>query len=398
MLQAPDERRVNEYLKAQSLSPDSIDVSGSALRYAREVHSALGGQRKSSLKMLPTYIKRSYDTIADGTVVAAVDAGGTWLRAARAVYVDGAPHIERVERVPMPGSKSAVTWDEFNDIAADLLGSVVDCDTIPVGYCFSYPASINSDLDGCMLSLTKEVRIEGFEGRFICADLRANTERQSKNLGKINLINDTTAVALAAAPRMQGGDYTALSGFICGTGMNLCCEVGEGGALINTESGNYDGFTQGSLDRLLDAQSRKVGAYRAEKMISGAYLGELCRLALCGAEVEGLLCGEDLTFALHEKGGLTSELADTLCATNSVSGLICKAVFERAARLSASMLLAVAQYGQGSSKPLLVSADGSVVRKSLSYRRELDRLLGSNAKIYAEEDATLKGALVAAIL
>ena len=58
--------------------------------------------------------------------------------------------------------------------------------------------------------------------------------------------------------------------------------------VVNMESGCYDGFPRGDYDRELDAASQNPGDHLTEKMISGAYLGELITRIMRGAVCDGL--------------------------------------------------------------------------------------------------------------
>ena len=81
--------------------------------------------------------------------------------------------------------------------------------------------------------------------------------------------------------------------------------------LVNLESGCFDGWPQGDYDRELDANTNNPRDHLLEKMTSGAYLGELCRLTLRGAARDGLFspAGADTALGLAT---LTSAEADAM--------------------------------------------------------------------------------------
>ena len=91
------------------------------------------------------------------------------------------------------------------------------------------------------------------------------------------------------------------------------------------------------------------GVYRHEKMTSGAYLGEICRLMLRGAAAEGLFSEEAAAkiLALEE---LNSAEADALACGGGdmftgedaeTAGELCNAVFVRSARCVCSNIAAI---------------------------------------------------------
>ena len=122
---------------------------------------------------------------------------------------------------------------------------------------------------------------------------------------RFTVLNDTVATMLCGIG-YNNRPYSGYIGFILGTGTNTCyieslSEIakiggGEGNMAVNLESGCYSGFPRGDYDRELDAASQNPGDHLMEKMISGAYLGELVTRTVRGAVREGLF-SEQLTAA-----------------------------------------------------------------------------------------------------
>ena len=198
----------------------------------------------------------------------------------------------------MPGTDGAVAWEDFISFVADRLAPLLDR-ADKVGFCFSYPTEETPERDGRVLSLTKQVQLTGFEGRLICADLAAELERRGITGKSFVLLNDTPAVLLSGSAYAAEKSCDGLVGLISGTGTNTCCVLPDeaikkphgafsGSMLVNLESGNFNGLPRGDFDAELDAGTCDPGVYRHEKMTSGAYLGELCRLTLRCAAREGL--------------------------------------------------------------------------------------------------------------
>ena len=82
---------------------------------------------------------------------------------------------------------------------------------------------------------------------------------------------------------------------ILGTGHNTCYvefnhPLNRKAMIVNLEAANFDwGLPYTAYDDILDAASNKPGGARLEKMVSGAYLGELVRIIISQLVEEGLL-------------------------------------------------------------------------------------------------------------
>ena len=167
----------------------------------------------------------------------------------------------------------------------------------------------------------------------------------------------------------------------------------------------------------LDAATINPNDHLLEKMTSGAYLGELCRLTLKGAAREGLLTDEGAE-RVHSIAVLTSADADEL-ATNAPrlftkrdAALIrelCHAVFSRAAMCvcaNLSAILILTDKGADPAHPACICADGSVIRRSRAFSSELSHyldsftraVLGRHTVLRCVEDSTTLGTAAAALI
>ncbi len=412
------------FLTQNGMEPEKIDLETTVSSFLSEMTLGLHGH-DSSIRMIPTYLT-SDGVLPLGKPAAIIDAGGTNFRTALVTFWEDGPSIEKLEVCPMPGSGEAVTWNEFISFTAKRLApllSYTDC----VGFCFSYPTEVTPERDGRTLNLTKQIRISGFEDRLICADLIAELESLGIRGKKIVLLNDTPAVLLSGAGFAQSHD--GLIGLIAGTGTNTSCSLPvseikkphgyfQGNMLINLESGSFMGVPRGKFDDELDAATADEGTYWLEKASSGAYLGELCRLTLRGAAKEGLL-SQEACAAVLSLGTLTAPMADELAGgagagmfsgyDAALAGELCTAIFDRAARCicaNLSAILVLADIGSDPARPALICADGSVIRRSRTFRPFFDRYmseftsgtLGRHVKLYSTENATMLGTAVAALL
>lgn len=328
----------------------------------------------------------------------------------------------------MPGSDHPATWDEFMGFSARKLLEVSDR-AEGVGFCFSYRAEITPERDGRVIHMSKGVDLSGYEGRLLCADLKDALRRMGAAEVPVVLVNDTTAVALSGAGLLGTDGYDSLIGLVVGTGLNTCCELDTGAIgklglpagqsmFVNLESGCFDGCPSGDFDLELDAATNNPRDHLFEKMVSGAYLGELCRLTLRAAAGEGLFtpAGAEKLLALDT---LSSAQADKLAMGEVPDEFgkhdaklvreLCRAIFERAARYVCANISAILVYtgkGRDEAHPACVCADGSVVRYSLAFSTELNRyldsftraILGRHCVIHTADEATTLGSAAAALL
>lgn len=416
--------KVETFLKNHGMHPERVPLAELTEAIAQEMERGLAGER-CSLDMIPTYL--SSGTVQPGRTAAVIDAGGTNFRASRVLFTPDGATLERVERAPMPGVAAPATWDEFIDFTARKLIEVME-DAEGVGFCFSYRAEITPERDGRVILMSKGVNLTGYENHLLCADLKAALRRLGAPEIPAVLVNDTAAVALSGASLLRTGGYDSLIGLVVGTGQNSCCEIDTaripklgtapgGKMLVNLESGCFDGCPAGDFDRELDAATNNPGDHLFEKMTSGAYLGELCRLTLRAAAREGLFSdeGAEKLLAMSELASSTADMyalgetAGFSKADGNYVQSICHAVFERAARCvcaNISAILLFTDTGSDAARPACVCADGSVVRYSKAFssslRRYLDSftraILGRHCVLHSTEEATTLGAAAAALL
>ena len=273
--------------------------------------------------------------------------------------------------------------------------------------------------------------ITGSSGKLVGASLEAELERRGISGKRVYILNDTVAALLGAASLIDKSNYSGFAGQISGTGANTCCTLPykripklnrdeDKSILINLESGLFDGVPQGDFDLILDKESNNPGEKIMEKLIAGAYLGELGRLSLVAAADEGLL-SEGSCAKVRDLGKIDASYIDAwscgekleLAADNEEDGEFVKeislALFERAARctcanITAIMLLTGA--GTEKDKPMCVCAEGSLVDKSTHFRPMYLKFLeeyaagklGRYAEIKVGRDTTLPGSAAAALL
>jgi hexokinase len=408
---------VHEFLAEHSMEPERIIPEDCAPRFLAAMEKGLRGQ-EGGLPMVPTYL-RAEGAVPRGTPAAVIDAGGTNFRRALVTFGDGDYKVEELEKTSMPGVSAPTDFTGFIGYTADKLLPLMGR-AKSVGFCFSYMALMTPQRDGYDPRFTKQVKISGCSGRYICRELSAELERRGVSGVSFTLLNDTAAVLLGVSALLEKSEYDGFFGLVSGTGTNTCCMLplagipklggGEGSMLVNLESGYMMDLPRGDFDTRLDNQSSDPGRCWHEKMTSGAYLGELCRIALCGAAEEGLIS--------HKPGCAHADAAaaDAWCAGEGLESYsederefirgVCLALFDRAGRCVASnlgglMLLT----GEGREKPVCVCAEGSLFLKSRYFRPALEKHLGEYAEnigrsfvFRTSEDTTLLGSAAAALL
>lgn len=382
-------------------------------------------EKQEKVPMIPTYLRLD-GRLPKDKKAAVIDAGGTNYRTALLSFGDHGCRIENIERSLMPGTLVPAHWSEFIGRTADAIETLLS-ETDVIGFCFSYPAEVTPDIDSRVLGLTKQVKLLGANGRLLGADLNAELERRGLGKKKIVVLNDTPATLLGGSALLEREKYGGFIGMVAGTGTNTCCALperrisklslhGDGKMLVNLESGSFDGFPRGDFDLEMDSALPDTGYYIAEKMCSGAYLGEVCRYTLQAAAREGLFSSAAEEFILHLPE-LDTPTADAWAmgklpecfnaADRDKTVYIIYELFDRAARcmccnLSAILLLT----GEGRDKPVCISVDGSLFKKSALFRPLLEKhmqayageTLGRNFEFVTSDETTLLGTAAAALL
>lgn len=399
------------FLSAHLLSKDGFSFRQETLRFLDEMRRGLQGE-DSSLLMLPTFLSASPKSRLSGTS-AVLDAGGTNLRSGTVTFEDGRATEVLFQKRPLPGTGKVLSAEEFFSAVADTIRPHLESNR-PIGFCFSFAAKCCEDGDGKILSFCKEVRVTGAEGRGICKELKNALGDENRTCLHLN---DTAAAMLGgmADGFMEGAPYC---GFILGTGTNCCygektpnIEKYTGTAythdtmIVNMESGMYEGFPRGDLDKILDDASEKPRDHMAEKLVSGVYLGKLLYLALSRAQEEGLFFGDLSLFDGEIPMARWQDLSFADAKDTAFCREIISALYGRTARMMAVVLSAVAlQAGASKEKPLHIVMEGSTYAKSPLLQTFLNEELSAAEaefslafRIVTTADATLKGAALAAL-
>lgn len=390
--------KVAQFMKDHGMDAERVDLAEYTKAFADAMHAGLAAPQKN-MPMLPTYLYSS-GKLQKGEKAIVIDAGGTNFRTALIGFDGKKAVIDALDKRPMPGAAEPATWEQFISCVADCVQPLLK-QAKDIGFCFSYPVEITPECDGKVLGLTKQVEIEGAVGSYLGASLRAELEKRGEKVGRIVVLNDTPATLLAGKV-LSKGSFDGYIGLVAGTGCNTCCEIecgkigklgltGGGKMLVNLESGSFRAFPRGDADLAMDEDLPDTGAYVAEKMISGRYLGQVCMYTLKMAAKEGLF-SERATEIIEKMTEVTTPTIDKWGSVRFPKGFnsedrvnlvyIISEIFERSARCIASKLCGILEItGAGSSRPVCIAVDGSLYSESKLLRPELERFMD----VYAGE-------------
>lgn len=268
-----------------AFTPSTEALRSLAATFQEEVVRGLDG-RGSSLRMLPTFAEQPRGDERGRVLV--VDWGGTHVRVG-AVDLAGRGEVEVVaERtVTFTESEKVAPAALVFDAIASGIGQVAGAARrrlVPLGFVYSFPARLERIDRAIALGLTKGWRLAGLEGEDIVGLLQAALRRAGVAGVVVNAVaNDAVAPLVLHTYHARGRDPAARPaeiGLILGTGTNLAAEL-PGAGIRNMESGNFSGVRavetpwDAALDR--EVEDPAPGAQRLEKMVSGAYLGEIAR-------------------------------------------------------------------------------------------------------------------------
>lgn len=394
-----------------------------------EMTRALSGKR-SSLKMIPTYVGRP--TGEERGEFLALDLGGTNFRVISLV-LKGHGDISGLHVMKFALKKRDITSTDtalFGFLARSVKKFIKKENlglnpSMSLGFTFSFPVKQTSIAGGKLVAWTKGFSARGVVGRDVVELLRKALLREGlSNLKVEALANDTVGTFVARAYSDRSCDM----GVIIGTGTNACYV--EDKTIINIEWGNFDKLKCTVYDRQLDAYTDNPSSQRLEKMVSGMYLGELVRLALCDISKRRLLfkgkippklakpmslksehvssIESDRSAGLSKIGAILKDLgAPASCKTDRmIVRAVCCMISRRAARISASAIAGViTRIDPNVSKRHVVAIDGSVYEKHFGFSKELraalKEILGKRAHRIAlvlSKDGSGKGsAIIAAV-
>jgi len=439
---------LSEFARYYGFHYEGINHQALVKEILTEMERGLEG-KNSSLRMIPSYIT-PVTNIPSGKTVLALDAGGTNLRSSLVHFNENGEAAARgTIKTSMPGTNEKVNAQQFFGAIADsAIPLLQEANIEGIGFTFSYPIEITSDLDGIALALTKEIDAPEIIGKAIGKGLRdALAEKGFKYNGPIVLLNDTVATLLSGhvsilpdgEPARNRNDFGAESGsvigLIFGTGFNtayLETNIPKinfnsfSPQIVNCETGGFSIRNRGKLDIEFDNTTKNPGCYFLEKATAGAYLGPLTLHILKQAikdkviqfkksdelmlmpHLETKILNEFIQAPLAAIGPLGSlfeyEEGDALAAVQYIIAIIA----ERAALFPAAVLAAIIERISPANQPyspVRIAVEGTTYKLFKGIRRALESNL--HHMLYRDkprpyvispvEQASLFGAAVAAL-
>lgn len=410
-----------QFLMAHNQSTHNIHCDEMLNDYLQQMKLGLSGQ--GSIPMIPTYLTDIDRSKIKGGKRILIDAGGTNFRSALGYFdAEGNVVLEKLQKTIMPASDRYLTKQEFYaQVASNIAHLAEEGDN--VGFCFSYQVDMDRDIDGVVVNFSKEVKAPQVVGTRVGKEtLLALKAHSDKNRG-IVILNDTVATLLGgmASSKKQ---YSAYVGYIYGTGTNLCyiedtanivkvANLPKGRMLINTESGNYNGFVQGDFDKIVaDATANPTGGL-LEKMSSGKYISQVIYQAFVAAKQQGLFV-EDIQLSPFVTRDVSSFVAgdgklNEIFANPQDRQLaldICADLIDRAAKIGAIINCgAVIASCTDKSLPAAIVAEGTTFNKLVGFRSNFEKYLtqilgekGISYEIIQGEELNLVGTLMATMV
>lgn len=410
-----------EFLKVHKQTAEEVNEQEQIKLFVDDMHKGLC-QKGQTIPMIPTYlcnIDRSKIKFGKRILI---DAGGTNFRSAVGSFdQNGKAVIEKLRKTTMPASGGEVlSKQQFYDRIAQNIAYLCD-DGDDVGFCFSYPVNMASDMDGEVVSFSKEVKAPEVIGTKVGAETLASLAKYSDKPRKIVILNDTVATLLGGMATSHEKFSTYL-GYIYGTGTNICCIVDtdkitkveglpKGKMLVNMECGGYDKFPMGDFDKAAIHRTDLPNSQLYEKMTSGKYLAEIIQEALCVALKEGYIESavgafdlKDVSQFLTEDDGVIYQMLSE--KDREFAREVCRQLIKRAAKLGAITNAATASVTcTDKSLPVAVVAEGTTFNRLVGYRNWFEKYLGEylshfgiTYKIVQGEELNLVGTLMATMV
>lgn len=385
-----------------------------ATHFRSEAVAGLAGQ-PSSVRMLPTFVNKRVTGAERGDFYA-LDLGGTNFRVLR-LTLEGGGGVGPVKSMKFAIPESAKTGSgaELFGFLADSVARFIalECGGDArgaLGFTFSFPVEQSALDAGKLICWNKGFSASGVVGEDVVQLLQTQLAARGIGLQVTALANDTVGTMETAAYK----DGAAAVGLILGTGTNAAylektsrvpkwsgapCEV----MVINTEWGNLqmEGY-RNIFDRSIDAATANPGVQTFEKMISGLYLGEICRTSIlhpsvargfspAAAQQLRAVFAAPSSFQSSFMAAIEADQSPTLAEVDRLLHAVgvsactmrdrallheaCTCVSTRAARLSATATAALLEHAQLDKGACTVAVDGTVFECYPFFKQRMEAAL-----------------------
>ncbi|CAH8851702.1 unnamed protein product [Trichobilharzia szidati] len=281
-------------------------ITDNALRALKTVDD----KSLKGMKMLNTFIEKKSAFMKPGRYLC-LDFKGKYYRLVLTTVSEDVQEIKKEEEYYSISNRLRCSNAEtvFNYIAETIhdfyILKNINEENIPLGICFMFPMKQTSIRDGYVIKWAKEFSINSLIGLNFPVKLQEALKRRGLKVPVTAIANDTVCAFFACAWK----DNDCALGLKHSHGSNICClekvsdvpklkrPVNLGTSiLLNAEWGQIgeDGCIDDYLteyDKLIDKFSSEPGCCIFEKLSSGIYIGELCRVIMLKAVEERLLFG-----------------------------------------------------------------------------------------------------------
>lgn len=390
------ENKTIEFLKKYHMASCDISITKALESFKEEMNKGLekvGPVSECSIPMIPTYLNPNIKVRVKENVIV-IDAGGTNLRVGLASFDGRKWNIFDVKEDKMPGIDREYSKEEFFDYIAKRTIPYLD-KAKNIGFCFSYRVAMNKDLDGTLIAWAKEIKAKEVVGELIGKSLLKAIKKYSVLDREIVVLNDTTAVLLGGMTLDSHKKYCKYIGAIYGTGFNCCYmeevknikkikDLNDGLMIINTETGNFNGFNRGVFDEELTLSSLYKDEALTEKMSSGRYLATLIYKALVKAKEDGLVSKDtiipnesefDLPLVSMYLAGLKDDLSKNFVSIDDIKAFkeISFELINRASKIVATTISAFVLKSEV--KEIGIILEGSTFYKLPSFKESFENYL-----------------------
>ena len=329
----------------------------------------------SEIKCLPAFIPVAPSLSGEALVL---DVGGTRMRTAVMAMGQWGATIKKgplEEELPLKRGKP-LRKEDFLQAQVRLIKTLCPEPGLPLGYCFSYPATGEPDGDARLIRWTKGVSVPGMEGEKVGQALVEALNDQGVSVSRCMVLNDTTASLLAGMAR---GQSDAHIGLVVGTGTNMATLVPSSALVkldpallsvdqlpVNLESGNFNPQYLTPWDERVDRESDNPGEQRFEKAVSGAYLARILKAAMPQVDCDA------------DKGAKLLSQWVGQEAPDSDKRRLAQAILDRSARLVAASLAGLLRFlnGFATIDSAVIVAEGGLILNSKGFKAEVEKTLG----------------------
>lgn len=309
-------KKLKNFLTEQGFYPSLSELAEFTENFIDQMNKGLDN-KKSSLKMIPSYLKA--ENIKKDEKCVVIDAGGTNLRCSVVEFKKKSGYqFVSYERTELPGLVKEYSKEDFFNYITDFIEKDID-KSDKIGFCFSYPMEKFPNKDGKLIQWTKEIKAPEVVGERIGQNLIQHLEKRGYKDKKIILLNDTVASLFGGLANQNNRDYDNYIGLIVGTGCNVAYTEEQKNItklkqnentfnendlqVINVESGNFDKIYLSEADKKINESSQDPYRQILEKMVSGRYLAKLMYyLTVLAGEDNNIIDMSEISSILKDAG------------------------------------------------------------------------------------------------